>query len=124
MGEAAPNQINPETGEIEETEENRPFVAFLNEIRHGGLVTELRDEMADLVKAVTAHEKAGTLTLTLKVTPAETEGVVTVADDLKVKAPKESKKPSLFFPDKKGDLSRTNPRQMQLGDGLREAQGH
>lgn len=118
MPEPAPN-MDPETGEITAEETNRPFTAVLNEIRHGATVTEMRDELAEVVKAVIATEKAGSVTLTLNVALADSGEAVFVADKITSKVPKPTVQPSLFFPDAKGDLTRKNPRQMELGDGLR-----
>lgn len=123
MGEPAdtPDNVNPETGELEETDSQpRPFVAFLNDVRHGALVDELREAMAEVVKAVQETEKSGSVTLNLKIGLAEAGGAVVVADDVKSKVPQHTKENSLFFPDSKGDLSRVNPRQMSFKDGLRE----
>ena len=50
-------------------EERKPFAAFLQEQRRGGLHGELSESLQELVRAVEEHRKAGTLTLTVKVAP-------------------------------------------------------
>lgn len=110
-----------------EREQRKPFAQFLQEARKGGLHTELSDELADLVHTCVETGKKGKLALTISVLPAKDEdGTVTITDDVKVTAPKPDVRPSVFFADDEGNLSRTNPRQMEIGlrgvDGGRGAE--
>jgi hypothetical protein len=91
----------------------RPFAAWLQEQRGGVLAAELTDQLAELVAAVCEHEKGGTLTLKITVKP-EADGAVKVSDDWAVKKPRAAARPSLFFADSAGNLSRRNPRQPEL----------
>jgi hypothetical protein len=97
-----------------EAPERRPFAAFLQEHRHGGLHGELSDGLAELVAAAREHDKSGTLTLTVKVAPNKDGLTVTVTDDVKVKAPEADRGAALYFADERGNLSRRNPQQMEL----------
>lgn len=99
----------------------KPFNATLQEQRRGELHQELSEGLAELVAAVMEHDKAGTLQLTLKVKPAGDGEQVHVIDTVKVSAPKADNKPSIFFADDAGNLSRRNPRQPELP--LRKLEG-
>jgi hypothetical protein len=77
------------------------------------LHAELTDALADIVAAVVEHEKPGTLTIKVTVKP-EADGAVKVVDDFTAKVPRQASKPSLFFADSVGNLSRRNPRQPEL----------
>lgn len=105
--------------EGEPTAARKTFTAFLHEQRGGVLHAELTDELAKLVAKVSEHEKGGTLTLKITVKP-EADGAVKVSDEIAVKAPRPAARPSLFFTDSAGNLSRRNPRQPELP--LREVQ--
>lgn len=96
-------------------EEPHPFTQFLVEQRQGGLHGDLSESLQQLVAAVEEHGKAGTLTLTIRVTPTS-KGASTyfVTDDVKVKKPEADRGASLFFSDGHGNLSRTDPRQPEL----------
>ena len=100
-------------------DERKPFAAFLQEQRRGGLHGELSDGLAGLVAAVSEHRKAGTLTLTVSVKPTG-DGVVVVTDKVVVKAPEGDRGSSIFFADEDGNLQREDPRQMKIGDALAE----
>lgn len=67
--------------------QRKPFAAFIQEQRGGGLHGELSDGLSELVTAVAEHRKAGTLVLKLKVTPNNDGVTVTVTDEVALKAP-------------------------------------
>lgn len=91
----------------------RPFTGFLQEQRRGALHQELSDMLAETVAAVTEHGKVGTVTLTLKIKPAGDQ-MVQIFDGLKCSAPEGDKVPSIFYTDETGNVSRTDPRQMEM----------
>lgn len=91
----------------------RPFTQFVQEQRRGALHEELSERLAETVTAVMEHGKVGAVTLTLKIKPAG-DGMVQIFDDLKVKAPEGEKPPSIFFVDKRGNVQRQDPRQMEM----------
>lgn len=91
----------------------RPFTGFLQEQRRGALHQELSDALAECVAAVTEHGKVGTVTLTLKIKPAGDQ-MVQIFDGLKTSAPQGEKAPSIFYTDETGNVSRTDPRQMEM----------
>jgi hypothetical protein len=91
----------------------KPFAAWLQEQRQGGLHGEISDELRDLVAAVMEHEKQGTLTLKLTIKPAG-DNAVFVVDEVKSKPPEGDRPAALFFTDGRGNLSRRDPRQPEL----------
>jgi hypothetical protein len=105
----------------DERPQTKPFAAFVQEQGRGRLHSELSDGFAELVAACMEHEKAGTLTLTIKVKPSKDGESVQISDDLKIKAPEADRSPSVFFTDRHGNVSRNNPRQDELP--LREVAG-
>lgn len=112
---------SPQAAPREDAPSVRPFAAVLQEQRQGGLHSELSEQLAELVAAVAAHGKAGSLTVTLNVKPAEMPGAIVVSDDVKSKVPQPDKPASLFYSDDHGNLSRRDPRQPELP--LRKVEG-
>lgn len=94
-------------------EGRRPFAAWLQEQQGGVFHAELGDALADIVAGVTEHERGGTLTIKVTVKP-EADGAVKISTDFTAKVPRAAARPSLFFADSKGNLSRRNPRQPEL----------
>lgn len=122
-GEARPGSVppprdgvDPVTGEITPTAPPRkPISQFLIEQRNGALHAELSDALADVVKAVQDHHKAGAVSLTITVKPgAKGTATLVVTDDVKVKAPRGERPAAMFFADADGNLSRNDPRQTEL----------
>lgn len=101
----------------------RPFADFLQEVAAGMTHTDLSDALNDLVIAVAATGKVGSLTYTVKVKPAgrNAGATVLVTDEIRVKAPEGDRPESVFFVDGDGNLSRHNPAQERLP--LREIPG-
>lgn len=96
------------------------FTDFLRQIRKGRVVDEATVKLASVVKAVTEHGKAGSLTLTLSVSPqAGDKGIVTVTPSLSAKLPEPAMPNAIFFVDDEGGLSRNDPNQ---GDLIRDAE--
>lgn len=92
-----------------------PFAAVVQQLRGGGSHGELSDAMAELVQAVIATGKVGSLQFTVKVAPNGEEAVL-MHDTIKVTIPQATKATTLFFADENGALTRQNPRQMAIGD--------
>lgn len=93
----------------------RPFAAWLQEHDRGALHAELTDELLELVAAVREHDKAGTVTLTVKVGPVDSDdSALMVEADVKSKRPTAPRPNLLFFADAKGNISRRDPRQPEL----------
>lgn len=99
---------------------SRPFTDVIGEIDRGRLFDELTERLAEVVDGVRLTQKAGELTLKLKISP-NGEDAVAIADEVKVKLPEPNKPKSLFFIGKGNALSRRDPRQQDLP--LRDVSG-
>jgi hypothetical protein len=99
----------------------KPFAAFLQEQRKGGLHTELSEGMAEMVQACRDLGKNGTVTIKFTVKPQKDGETLQVVDDVVFKAPKGDRPPSTFFADDQGNLSRNQPRQESFD--LRKVEG-
>lgn len=106
----------PEVSEVQAADPGprKPFAAFVQEQRNGGLHGELSDALAELVTAVQEHGKAGSLTLTIKVTPNKDGSTVTVFDKTKLALPEGERGAAIYFIDGNGNLTRRNPWQQEL----------
>jgi hypothetical protein len=95
----------------------RPIVDTLRELRHGAMLDEASEQMAEVVKRVAETGKAGALLIKLTVKPAGRGAVRTVVieDDVGTKLPEPDKEVTVFFPTSDGNLSRQDPAQMNLG---------
>ena len=109
---------------MKDEEHIRPFCAWLRELNGGRTQQDLTDALAQLTQAVVEHGKGGTLTLQLTVKPAakRDEFVLSVSDKLTVKAPAGDRGESIFFADGTGNLTRSDPRQLELS-GMRVMEG-
>lgn len=96
----------------------RPFIDTMREIEYGHLLDELADVQKTVVDAVMETGKKGQITIVLNYTP-EGQGQITIATDLKSKIPALPRGKSLFFVTPERNLSRQDPRQMEI-DGLRK----
>lgn len=97
-----------------EAVEPRPFTQFLHEQRKGRLHDDLSGALKEVVAKVAEHGRQGSITLTLKIKPADQEGMVSIFDQLKITAPEPEIRPSLFYIDGDGNVSRRDPNQMEL----------
>lgn len=113
-------QTNQEV-QVENSAGRRPFAAFLQDQRKGVLHNDLGEALAELVAAVVETGKKGTLTLKLDVALNKDGDTLLIADTVSVKEPKHDTKPSIFFADDGGNLTRHNPRQPELP--LRKVEG-
>jgi hypothetical protein len=115
-----PAGVDPVTGEVE-APPVKPLSAILMEHRGGGLHNEASEELQKVVAAVKETQKKGSLTITISVEPAKDDEMsVVLMDALSAKAPRPSTKPSRWFTDDHGNVSRSDPRQPQI-TGLRDA---
>lgn len=93
------------------TRHARPFAEFLHEQRNGHAAVELSEALNELIDAVAEFGKSGSLTFTVKLTPAGSGDVksVLVSDVITVKAPTGARAESVFFVDSDRNLTRQNP---------------
>jgi hypothetical protein len=93
----------------------RPFFDFLREHRGGATHDDLSDALQELVAAVAEGQKAGRLTLTISIKPADSgNGALFIADEIKLFPPKVSKSGSIFYVSPENNLVRHDPKQMPL----------
>ena len=97
----------------------RPFADVLRDLNRGRTHTELSEAMQSLVAAVVETGRKGTLTLTVTISPTGDDGAVKLTDQLAVKTPSFDRAASLFYVDDEHNLSRTDPRQLEM-PGLRD----
>jgi hypothetical protein len=95
----------------------RTFTQTIDTLRFGTLSDELTDKLRELVATCASTGKAGALTLQIALKPGK-GGQIEIFDDIKLKLPKPEKGSSLMFATPDNNLSRDDPRQMQL-PGLR-----
>ena len=105
--------VNPRTGEVTDDPEIRPFGQILAELGEGSTVIELSEAMWDLIQRVQDTGKAGSITLTIKVS-GDGRGRVQVLDEVKLRLPEYNRPQTSFFIDKHGNASRRNPDQPEI----------
>jgi hypothetical protein len=91
----------------------RPILETLHHINNGTFLAEAAEKLADLVKAVDATGKAGSLTLKIAVRKASSMAMA-VRGDITAKLPPESPIEALLFPTPDGNLLTDDPRQSKL----------
>ena len=91
-------------------------LAVLSQLRRGQTAADLADGLRDLVAAVRATGKKGSLTLKLTVAPHSNgdDVTLTLADDVTLKVPRAERGSSIFFATEQNGLVRNDPRQGEL----------
>lgn len=100
--------------QVSDAAPRKPFAAFVQEQRNGGLHGELSDALAELVGSVREHGKPGSLVLTIKMAPNKDGSTVTVTDKMKLSLPEGDRGAAIYFIDEHDNLSRRNPFQQEL----------
>ena len=79
----------------------------LKNIRAGGLLDEIGDELANLTRHVRETGRGGKLTITLTVSPVKKgQGeIVTIADEVRAKLPKLERPSTVLYTDDAGGLA-------------------
>lgn len=98
----------------------RPFSDWLREQSGGKSHDELSAALFDLVQRVRETGKKGSLqfTVTVATMKGDTDVLVT-SDEIKLRLPEHDRKASLFYTDKVGNLTRSDPNQLEF-ESLRE----
>lgn len=98
-----------------------PSLQTLAQLRKGNFVADLDTELAALVDAVRSTGRKGRLTIAIEIEPASKgeETALSISDAISVKTPQPSRGSTLMFATADGQLSRRDPRQIEM-DGLRE----
>lgn len=94
----------------------RPIFDVLSQIRGGAAIQDAAKDLNELSRAVRETGKAGSLTIKLTVEPDKTDNtVVTIQPDVTLKLPKKPRGKGIFYvDDKTGELTRDDPRQLEL----------
>lgn len=90
------------------------IVKTLQEIRDGAFLTQINEELVELVDAVGELRKGGSITIKLDLKP-NGEDAITVSPSVAAKVPKPKVGDAVFF-NNAGNLSRRNPAQMDIED--------
>lgn len=95
---------------------SQTITEVLSKVRGGHALADAGNELADVVLAVKATGKKGSVTLTIDVEPDKTdETVVTLQPKIKVSKPVKPYSKGIFFVnDRNGHLTQEDPRQLEL----------
>lgn len=101
----------------------RPFTDVFREIRKGRAVDQATQLLAEVVAAVDATGKPGSVTVEMVVRPEKGGGnQKTIAVKIKAKRPEHDVPESVFFSDVDGNLHRSDPDQAEMfGDASERA---
>lgn len=91
----------------------RPITDTLRHLDAGNLLDDASEKLAELVRTVDATNKAGSLTITLKVRKA-TAGALAITGKVDVKTPPTPPMENLMFATVDGDLLTEDPNQRKL----------
>jgi len=97
--------------------DNTPFSEQIKYLAKGTLDAELTQTLGDLVKAITDHQKKGSITLTLNLKPESVNGEVqriNIMPNVAVSSPQPQRMTSTMWPTYEGDLLRNDPDQPEL----------
>jgi hypothetical protein len=94
----------------------RGITDVLKDIREGALLTELPQQLGELVAAVRATGKGGRLTLTLNIKPlsANRGNQVLITDEVRCAMPEPDRETTVLFITDENELTRRDPRQPKL----------
>lgn len=84
----------------------------LRELRGGEFIQEFDDHLTKVCAEVSEHGKAGSITI--KLTVSSSGRSLEIADDIGAKVPKPATPGTIFFRDRDGKLTRTDPKQTTL----------
>lgn len=94
-----------------------PFSEQIKHLAKGTLDAELTESLADLVKAINAHGKKGSITLQLNLKPEVVNGevqMINILPSVAVASPQPQRMSSRMWPTYDGDLLRNDPDQPEL----------
>jgi hypothetical protein len=92
----------------------RPITDTLRHIGGGVFIDLASDKMSELVNAVDASGKGGSLTLTIAVKKATRGGAMHIAGKVTLKKPAEEPMEAMLFATPEGNLIADDPRQQKL----------
>lgn len=86
----------------------------LRHLRAGMLMSELQEQLSEVVQAVDATGKTGKLTLTLTIKKVSRSGALEILDKVASTVPEEQPLTTLMYPTPEGRLAPSDPRQQAL----------
>lgn len=97
-------------------------IETLATLRKGAALDDLAAAVREVVEAVKATHKAGKVVLTIELKPAggNDDALLLVTDIVRAHPPRPAKPSTLLFAGDDNRLSRRDPRQPELFDGIRE----
>lgn len=100
---------------------NGAFANLLAGMKRGAVLGDLDDTLKEVVTAINATGKPGSITLKLKIVPegkADSESpIYAITEDISVKKPRKSRGVAKFFGDEEGNLMRNDPKQEEIKFG-------
>lgn len=100
---------------------NGAFANLLAGMKRGAVLGDLDDTLKEVVTAINATGKPGSITLKLKIVPegnADSESpIYAITEDISVKKPRKSRGVAKFFGDEEGNLMRNDPKQDEIKFG-------
>lgn len=103
----------------------RAFAEVLRQLDRGRVHARASQELGELIQAFHETGKAGSITLKIDIKPASENDsdMAKVEATISTKLPKPGHAPTLMYVDDEFRLTRRDPRQMDLEDGLRPVAG-
>ncbi|ENH6340897.1 hypothetical protein ABWH74_004287 [Burkholderia vietnamiensis] len=92
----------------------RPITDTLRHIGGGVFIDQASDKLAELVNAVDASGKGGTMTITIAVKKATRGGAMHIGGKVTLKKPAEEPMEAMLFATPEGNLIADDPRQQKL----------
>lgn len=93
----------------------RPITDILRDMRRGRIVDDATEALEEVVKAVDATEKAGSVTIKITVKPSKDGGwEKTLSTAISTSIPRKDSPDAVFFSNADGDLVRDDPDQRPL----------
>lgn len=92
----------------------RPITDTLRHIGGGIFIDQASDKLAELVNAVDASGKGGTMTITIAVKKATRGGAMHIGAKIALKKPAEEPMEAMLFATPEGNLIADDPRQQKL----------
>ena len=113
--------MNEKTITIQTPGASGAFASLLAGMKRGAVLGDLDDTLKEVLLAINATGKEGSLTLKLKIKPegkSDAESpIYAITEDISVKKPRKSRGVAKFFGDEDGNLMRNDPKQEELKFG-------
>lgn len=112
--EDRPKRYDPRTGELLDERKGIEFLDLVGTHRKGAMNLDVTEALDELCKSVMDIGKTGTLTITITVEPieSETDIILGLLDEVKIRPPKRKGTPSFYYAQTEdGQIDRNAPQQ-------------